>query len=95
MSDLNIREIKQEIEQAGPQIAELISNLDIPLEYKEILMQKAIELVDSPKELAEFTEKLLENYILDQVIEGDEQYQAELKKIDDEIEAEINNILNK
>ncbi len=94
MNDQEIEKIQSILEKTGSGIAELISNLDIPMEYKEILIQKSIELVDEPKELAEFAQKLLEEYILQKAVEDDSEYKEGLKKIDQETKEEINNIIN-
>jgi len=94
MNKADLKEFENKIKDLGSAIGEVIAGLDVPEEIKEILAQKAIDLIEQPEEFREYALSLLTAYVEDQMIEQDPEYQAELARIDKETEEEIEKILN-
>ncbi len=90
----DLLEIQKEIERGGANLARMILELDIPPEYKDILIGKIIDLADNPEEMIKFSEKILEEFLFEKVLENDEEYQKEIEEINKETEEDIKKIFN-
>jgi hypothetical protein len=92
---IDLKQIEKDLESTGQAIGEVIDKLDLPNEIKEILAQKAVELVDKPEELKEYAINLLSAYLQNKIIEEDPEYQKKVAEIDQKTQKKIEKILNK